>query len=103
LNAAFRLAREYGVAVRFADFGAWSEGELRAEYDPAVPEIVVNRRVAESLADAERDRFVQHAVGHELYHHREYIGEIARLPTKNAREAAADAYAVQLLKYGASS
>ena len=36
------------------------------------------------------------AIGHELYHHREAIGEIPVLPTRAAREAAADAYAREL-------
>ena len=82
------LAREYGVAVRFADLGDWGEHELRSEYDPALPEIRVHLRLAPGLVGA--------AIGHELYHHREAIGEVAVLPTRAAREAAADAYAREL-------
>jgi hypothetical protein len=39
---------------------------------------------------------VARAIGHELYHHREEIGEVAVLGNRRAREAAADAYAAQL-------
>jgi hypothetical protein len=98
LDRASQLTREYGIAVRFSDFGAWSEGELRAEYDPAVPEIRINRRVADSLSAAERERFIQYAIGHELYHHREQIGEIPALERRSERESAADRYAESLLK-----
>jgi hypothetical protein len=102
LGEALRLAHEYGVAVRFDDLGAWSDGELRAEYDPAVPEIRINRRVVESLPAAERERFMELAVGHELYHHREHIGEVTKLSAKSEREAAADAYALELLSEGSN-
>ena len=43
------LAREYGVAIRFADLGDWGEHELRSEYDPALPEIRVHLRLAPGL------------------------------------------------------
>jgi hypothetical protein len=102
LGEALRSAHEYGIAVRFVDLGAWSDGELRAEYDPTVPEIRVNRRIAESLTAAERERFLELAVGHELYHHREHTGEVAKLPTKSEREAAADVYAIELLREGSN-
>jgi len=75
---------------------------LRAEYDPTVPEIRINRRVAESLPTAERERFVELAVGHELYHHRERIGQVTGFSTKSEREAAADAYAIELLSEGSN-
>jgi hypothetical protein len=100
LGEALRSAREYGIAVRFVDLGAWSDGELRAEYDPTVPEIRINRRLADLLPAAERERFVELAVGHELYHHREYTGEVTKLPTKGEREAAADLHAIELLSEG---
>ncbi len=65
------------MAVRFADLGDWGDADLRAEYDPAVPEIRINLRVAEALPADDLGKFVALAVGHELYHHRERIGEIA--------------------------
>ena len=86
--SARELARKYGVAVRFADLGDWGEYELRSEYDPALPEIRVHLQLAPEL--------VAFAIGHELYHHREAIGEVSLLPTRAAREAAADAYAREL-------
>lgn len=88
MNVAFELCRTYGVCVRFAELGDWGKDELRAEYDPAGPEIRIHVRL-------ERD-LVARAIGHELYHHREAIGEIGVLANKRAREAAADAYAARL-------
>lgn len=92
-----RSAREYGVAVRFVDLGDWGDVELRAEYDPAVPEIRINQRIADALAGAERERFVALAIGHELYHRLEHLGEIPTLAIRAERERAADEYAGALL------
>lgn len=82
--------RAYGVSVRFADLGDWGRDELRAEYDAAGPEIRIHRCLAPDL--------VALAIGHELYHHREAIGEIPVLANRRAREAAADAYASRLVE-----
>jgi hypothetical protein len=92
LRNAVQLAREYGVVVRFVDFGDGGV-DLRAEYDPTVPEIRINLRTAQSLPEAEREQFLQRAVGHELYHHREHLGEIPILRDRAQREVAADTYA----------
>ena len=97
MSEALRLAREYGVGVRFVDLGDWGESELRAEYDPAVPEIRINRRIVEALLGVERERFVALAIGHELYHHLEHLREIPTLAIRGERESAADEYAVALL------
>ena len=40
---------------------------------------------------------IDRAVAHELYHHREAIGEIPRIQNRAAREAAADAFAAALV------
>ncbi len=40
---------------------------------------------------------IDRAIAHELYHHREAIGEIPRLADRTAREAAADAFAAALV------
>jgi hypothetical protein len=46
-----------------------------------------------SLSKDEPTRsFVNRAIAHELYHHREAIGEIPRIASGKAREAAADAF-----------
>jgi hypothetical protein len=90
MNAAFELCAAYGVSVRFTELGDWGEDELRAEYDPAGPEIRIHIRLEADL--------VARAIGHELYHHREAIGEVAVLGNKRAREAAADNYAAELIK-----
>ena len=95
--AVFELARRYGVAIEHADLGTWGASELRSEYDPDGPVIRVNVRVLESLPEPQRDAFVAFAVAHELYHHRESCGEVARLSDRSAREAAADEFARALV------
>lgn len=99
MNGALGHALSYGVAVRFADLGDWGEDELRSEYDPAIPEIRLNIRVAAALTTRDLGEFVALAVGHELYHHRERIGEISVLADRRAREAAAADFARTLLEH----
>ncbi|HVS46880.1 MAG TPA: hypothetical protein VMS32_09455 [Verrucomicrobiae bacterium] len=91
-------AHAYGVAVEFSDLGKWERDELRSEYDPHGPTIRINARVADALSLDARERFVALAIGHELYHHRERIGEVARHPDRATREAAADAFARELVE-----
>jgi len=98
LSAARALARRYGVKIVFADLGDWAACELFAEYDARGREVRLNRRVAGTLRGAELRRFVNRAIAHELYHHREAIGEIRRLERRSERESAADAYAEILLR-----
>ncbi|MHB8177893.1 MAG: hypothetical protein ACYDA5_07960 [Vulcanimicrobiaceae bacterium] len=97
MNAAFQIAREYGVKIEFADLGEWGVDELRSEYDPDVPAIRLNARIVEALPLADVGEFIMLAVGHEIYHHRERIGEIERLPDRPAREVAANDFARRLL------
>ncbi len=82
------IAAAYGVRVELADLGDWASVTLVAEYDPEGPVIRVNERALsrEPWRDA-----IDHAIAHELYHHREAIGEIARIAGRAARERAADA------------
>ena len=98
MNAALRLARAYGVAVSFADLGDWGAAELRSEYDPRGPAIRINSRVARRLSRSALNQFVALAVAHELYHHREHIGEVPRFRSGRTREAAANRYARDLLR-----
>jgi hypothetical protein len=84
------LAAAYGVRVEFADLGDWASVTLVAEYDPDGPVIRVNERASPS------SYAIDHAIAHELYHHREAIGEVARIAGRGARERAADAFADQL-------
>ncbi len=98
MTAALALARSYGVAIRFADLGAWGPVEMRAEYDPALCEIRLNAALAQTFSQERRAEFVALAVGHELYHHREAIGEIPVLPDRRRREAAATEFARGLLE-----
>lgn len=81
------------MRVEIADLGDWGAASLIAEYDPDEPTIRLNRR-ALSCTDADR------ALAHELYHHREAIGEVARLPRRAERERAADAFAAALTGRG---
>jgi hypothetical protein len=97
------IAAAYGVRVELADLGDWASVTLVAEYDPDGPVIRVNERalphVTLSLSKGAPPRYaIDHAIAHELYHHREAIGEIARIAGRAARERAADAYADELVR-----
>jgi hypothetical protein len=97
MNSAFKMAREYGVAIEYADLGDWGVDELRSEYDPKGPAIRINIRVIENLAVEEMGEFITFAIGHELYHHLEARGEIARIGDHREREIAANSFARELL------
>ena len=77
------------MRVELADLGDWGSTRLIAEYDPDGPTIRVNRRELPHVA-------IEQAIAHELYHHREAIGEVVRLRSRADRERAADAFAVAL-------
>ena len=98
MTSALRQACAYGVAIRFADLGDWGQDELHSEYDPAIPEIRLNIRIAAALRGQDLGEFVALAVGHELYHHRERLGEISVLSDRRARESAAANFARELLE-----
>ena len=91
------LAAAYGVRVELAELGDWGAATLVAEYDPAGPAIRVNARALPAGDSCTVRDAIDRAVAHELYHHREAIGEIPRIAGRSAREAAADAYAETLL------
>jgi hypothetical protein len=97
VNPALSLARRYGVAITFADLGDWAGSVLRSEYDPTGPTIRINARLAEAIPTEDLGEYLSLAIGHELYHHRERLGEIARIGDRAARENAADDYARSLL------
>ncbi len=88
-----RSARQRGLRIEVADLGAWGEAVLHAEYDPRARAIRVNVRSLRALHGAQRRRFFVEAVAHELYHHLERVGEVARLPTRAQRERAACSFA----------
>ncbi|HEY0394522.1 MAG TPA: hypothetical protein VGD01_08490 [Candidatus Elarobacter sp.] len=90
------LAAAYGVRIELADLGDWGTANLVAEYDPDGPVIRVNAR-------RPAGPWLNRAIAHELYHHREAIGETARIANHRAREAAADAFAEALLGAGGSA
>ena len=96
MNGALKLARQYGVAVVVADLGDWGAADLYSEYDPEGPEIRINARTLAQLAPDAAERFIAHAVGHELYHHGEALGEIPRITARAAREREADRFAQAL-------
>jgi hypothetical protein len=99
MTNALAKAREYGVGIRFADLGDWGGDELRAEYDAQIPEIRLNIRIAAALPADRLGDFVALAVGHELYHHRERIGEVPVVGDRGARESAADEFARNLFEH----
>lgn len=90
------LAVAYGIAIAIDDLGDWGNAELRSEYDPSGPAIRINARVVWALPPHQRELFIERAIGHELYHHREQLGDVALLSSRDAREVAADAYARSL-------
>jgi len=96
------IAAAYGVRVELADLGDWASVTLVAEYDPDGPVIRVNERALwRTLRQAQGDmRFdaIDHAIAHEIYHHREAIGEVARIANRTVRERAADAFADDLVR-----
>jgi hypothetical protein len=77
------------MKIEFADLGEWGAAQLFSEYDPQGPVIRINSRVADALPPEERVEFVQRAIAHEMYHHREHIGEIAVIADRAERERAA--------------
>ncbi len=87
------LAAAYGVRVELAHLGDWSPATLVAEYDPDGPAIRVNEAALPRGDSCTVRDAIDRAIAHELYHHREAIGEIARIAGRREREAAADAYA----------
>ena len=97
MKNALEMTRAYGVKVEHVDLGDWGRAELRSEYDPLGPVIRINTRCTARLDGNEREDFVAHCLFHELYHHREAIGEVRRQHSRRAREDAADAYARAML------
>ncbi len=92
------IAAAYGVRVEVADLGDWAAVTLVAEYDPDGPVIRVNERGLPRTTACDLRDAVDRAIAHELYHHREAIGEVARLAGRSARERAADAFAEDLVR-----
>lgn len=90
------IAAHYGVAVELADLGDWGTATLVAEYDPDGPAIRINERALPTASSCAVREHIDRAIAHELYHHREAIGEIPRIAARAEREAAADAFARML-------
>jgi hypothetical protein len=85
-------AREHGIAIELADLGSWGAATLVSEYDPDGPVIRINTRAIPAGSSCEVREHIDRAVAHELYHHEEAIGAIARLADGKARERAAGEY-----------
>lgn len=93
---ALESAAAYGVHVALDDLGDWGAATLIAEYDPDGPSIRINVQALERLCGfdvAARSRLIEEAVGHELYHHREALGEAERDTSHAARERKAREHA----------
>jgi hypothetical protein len=84
-------ARAYGITIELADLGDWGSATLVSEYDPDGPVIRVNARAIPAGSSCAVREHIDRAVAHELYHHREAIGEIARVSEREERERAAGA------------
>jgi len=91
------LAAAYGVRVEVVPLGDWSPATLIAEYDPAGPVIRVNAAALPAGDSCAVRDAIDRAIAHELYHHREATGAIARIGDRRAREAAADAFAADVM------
>ena len=81
------------IAVVIEDLGTWGASELRSEYDPSGPAIRINSNFLAGLPAGERAAAIAFAIGHELYHHREYCGDVPIAGDRSARETAADDFA----------
>lgn len=103
MHPVFELVKRYGIEIRYEDLGDWGVDELRSEYDPQGPVIRVNKRVFENLPIPEIGDFIAFAIGHELYHHREHLGEIPCLQDRASRESAANEFARLLLAQPANT
>jgi hypothetical protein len=90
------LAARYGVRIELAGLGDWGSATLVAEYDPAGPVIRVNEGALPHGSSGLVREHIERAIAHELYHHREAIGEVPRLATRAERERAAEAFAALL-------
>jgi hypothetical protein len=86
------LAQRYGVAIELADLGDWGAAALISEYDPDGPVIRINTREIPAGSSCIVREHIDGAIAHELYHHREAIGEVPRAATREARERSAAEY-----------
>ncbi len=86
------LARRYGVAIELADLGDWGDAALVSEYDPDGPVIRINTREIPAGSSCVAREHIDAAIAHELHHHREAIGDVARAATREARERCAAEY-----------
>jgi len=88
-----RRARALGLRIEVADLGDWSSRAPLAEYDAAARVVRVSERRLREMSGAARRRFLVEAIAHELYHHLECIGEVARIRDRARREEAARRFA----------
>ena len=58
----------------------------------------VNERALPQTSSCDVRDAIDRAIAHELYHHREAVGEIVRIGDRTARERAADAFADTLVR-----
>ncbi len=84
------VARACGIAIELADLGDWGSASLVSEYDPDGPLIRINTRALPVGSSCAVREHIDRAIAHELYHHREAMGDIERLPNRAARERSAD-------------
>ena len=85
------------INLFFEDLGGGGEFEMRSEFDPSESAIRINTRVLNKMKAGEAQRFIAHAVAHELYHVLEYCGGVERTTKRSAREDRAEQFAHMLL------
>jgi hypothetical protein len=107
------LVAEYdpdGPVIRVDERASWrilrqaqddisEPGDNRSEPSAVTtsPSVTLTLRQAQGKG-APHEVAIEHAIAHELYHHREAVGEIARIADRAARERAADAFADDLVR-----
>jgi len=92
------VAAAYGFAIELLDSGDWGRATLIAEYDRGGPTIRINAPPITARCADDTRRAIDLAIAHELYHHREAVGELTACRETERARARADAYAAALLE-----
>ncbi|MBV9736549.1 MAG: hypothetical protein JO177_00145 [Candidatus Eremiobacteraeota bacterium] len=86
------------VNLFFEDLGGGGEFDVRSEFDPSESAIRINTRVLNKMKGDEAQRFIEHAIAHELYHVLEYCGDVERSTKRSVSEARAERFAQMVLE-----
>lgn len=97
MDAIERLVLAYGLRVEVTDLGGAQGCEVRAEFDAAAWTIRLNGRMLDALPAQERRARMRFAIAHELFHCREYRGEVPLQRSTALREESANEFARSLV------